>query len=132
MVGSHPTASVYALKTRHLTMDQAAFFKRWEAMIASEEWDLERFKTELWTMGPRERERKGRCFADVVLDGSFRPSSSPCGSHTGGGEGEGIHRSTAPFCAAEGECCADTTSAGGSRVFRVSLAAELTSTRATP
>ena len=93
-----PIASVYALKTGHLTMDQAAFFKRWEAMIALEERDLVRFKKELWTMGARERERKGRCFADMVLDGSFRSSSSSSGSHAGGGgEGEGIHRFTHRF-----------------------------------
>ena len=90
-----PIASVYALKTGHLTMDQAAFFKRWEAMIALEERDLVRFKKELWTMGARERERKGRCFADMVLDGSFRSLSSHAGG--GGGHGEGIHRFTHRF-----------------------------------
>ena len=35
----------------------------------------------------------GKCFADMMLDGSFRSSSASCGSYAGGGgEGEGIHR----------------------------------------
>lgn len=32
-----------------------------------------RFKKELWTMGAAEREAKGRCFSDMVIDASFRP-----------------------------------------------------------
>ena len=43
--------------------------------------------------GAREREQKGQCFVDMMLDGSFLSSSASCGSYTGGGgEGEGIHR----------------------------------------
>ena len=33
-----------------------------EVMIASEEGNLVKFKKELWTMGERERERKGNCW----------------------------------------------------------------------
>ena len=66
-------AMVYALKEGHLTVDQAAFFNKWEAMIALEK-------------------RKGKCFADMTLDGSFRSLSATCGSHAGGTrEGEGIY-----------------------------------------
>ena len=44
--------------------------------------------------GGREREQKGNlCFADMMLDGSFRSSSASCRSYAGGGgEEEGIHR----------------------------------------
>lgn len=34
-----------------------------------------RFKKELWTLRAAERERKGRCFADMILDITFDPSS---------------------------------------------------------
>ena len=39
-----------------------------------------------------ECEHKGKCFADMMLDGPFRSSSASCGSYAGGGgEGEGIY-----------------------------------------
>ncbi|OBZ77918.1 DNA replication ATP-dependent helicase/nuclease DNA2 [Grifola frondosa] len=73
-----PIADIYALKTSHLTPAQAAFFKKWEALIALEEQDLVRFKKELWTMDAQEREAKGRCFSNMTLDASYRaPDSSP-------------------------------------------------------
>ena len=34
-----------------------------------------RFKKELWTLRAEERERKGRCFAGMILDTTFDPSS---------------------------------------------------------
>lgn len=36
-----------------------------------EEQDIGRFRKELWTLGAKEREKRGRCFADMVLDLSF-------------------------------------------------------------
>lgn len=36
-----------------------------------EEKDIHRFKKELWTMGAKEREEKGRCFAGMILDETY-------------------------------------------------------------
>ncbi|OJT15542.1 DNA replication ATP-dependent helicase/nuclease DNA2 [Trametes pubescens] len=69
-------ADIYALKTGHLSPQQAAFFKKWEALISLEEKDLVRFRKELWTMSASEREERGRCFGGMVLDVSYRPSVS--------------------------------------------------------
>ncbi|TBU22348.1 Dna2-domain-containing protein [Dichomitus squalens] len=69
-------ADIYALKTGHLTSAQAAFFKKWEALISLEEKDLVRFRKELWTMSAPEREEKGRCFSDMVLDLFYTPPDS--------------------------------------------------------
>ena len=66
-----PIADTYALKTSHITPEQGAFFKKWEALISMEEQDLVRFKKELWTMGAQERERHGRCFSNMVLDRGY-------------------------------------------------------------
>lgn len=66
-------ADIYDLKTGHLTPSQAAFFKRWEALISLEEKDIIRFRKELWTMSADERENKGRCFSNMLLDISYRP-----------------------------------------------------------
>ncbi|KAH9837999.1 Dna2-domain-containing protein [Rhodofomes roseus] len=82
-----PIADIYALKTSHITPEQGAFFKKWEALISLEEQDLIRFKKELWTMGAQERERHGRCFSNMVLDRSYhwRPeaqTSSRIHGHT--------------------------------------------------
>ncbi|KAL6302085.1 Dna2-domain-containing protein [Sparassis latifolia] len=67
-----PIADIYALKTSHLTPTQAAFFKKWEALISLEEQDIVRLKKELWTMGAEEREGHGRCFSNMVLDTASR------------------------------------------------------------
>ena len=66
-------ADIYELKTGHLTSSQAAFFKNWEALISLEEKDIIRFRKELWTMSADEREAKGRCFSNMLLDASYRP-----------------------------------------------------------
>ncbi|KDQ55464.1 hypothetical protein JAAARDRAFT_133813 [Jaapia argillacea MUCL 33604] len=68
---SSPIANIYALKTGHLTPSQGEFFKKWEELISIEEQDAVRFKKELWTMGAKEREDRGRCFGDMVLDEGF-------------------------------------------------------------
>ena len=62
-------APIYDLKTGHLTSTQAQFFKDWERLLSLEEKDLVRFKRELWTLGAKEREGKGRCFGGMVLKG---------------------------------------------------------------
>ena len=66
-----PIATVYLLKTVHLTVDQAAFGNRGEAMIASKEMNTVKFKKELRMMGERERERNERCWMGRF--GSRRP-----------------------------------------------------------
>ncbi|KAI0763927.1 Dna2-domain-containing protein [Trametes elegans] len=87
-------ADIYALKTGHLTPTQTAFFKKWEALISLEEKDLVRFRKELWTMSAHEREEKGRCFGEMILDASYRPQLSA--KPTSQKEGK-IHRSTYRF-----------------------------------
>ncbi|KAI0368547.1 Dna2-domain-containing protein [Pilatotrama ljubarskyi] len=69
-------ADIYDLKTGHLTREQAAFFKQWEALISLEEKDLVRFRKELWTMSADEREEKGKCFGRMIIDASYRPQAS--------------------------------------------------------
>ncbi|KAL4079032.1 Dna2-domain-containing protein [Scleroderma citrinum] len=66
-----PIASIYSLKTSHLTPAQAEFFKQWESLITLEEHDAMRFKKELWTMSAQEREEKGRCFSSMVIDHGY-------------------------------------------------------------
>ncbi|KXN86785.1 DNA replication ATP-dependent helicase/nuclease DNA2 [Leucoagaricus sp. SymC.cos] len=72
---SSPIADTYDLKTSHLTSSQLDFFKKWERLISLEEKDIHRFKKELWTMGAKEREEKGRCFAGMVLDTAYDPTA---------------------------------------------------------
>jgi DNA replication ATP-dependent helicase Dna2 len=71
---SSPIADTYELKTSHLTSAQLDFFRKWERLISLEEKDIHRFKKELWTMGAKEREEKGRCFAGMVLDVTWDPN----------------------------------------------------------
>lgn len=68
---SSAIADAYELKTSHLKQSQLEFFKKWEHLISLEEKDIHRFKKELWTMGAKEREEKGRCFAGMVFDTTF-------------------------------------------------------------
>lgn len=70
-----PIADAYELKTSHLTPAHTSFFKNWENLLSLEEQDLGRFRKEIWTMGAKERELKGRCFASMTIDTSFRPAS---------------------------------------------------------
>ncbi|KAF5339801.1 hypothetical protein D9611_009204 [Ephemerocybe angulata] len=75
MLESPPTASnapeslvnTYDLKTGHLTPEQGLFFRKWETLLSLEERDLVRFRRELWTIGAEDREKKGRCFAGMVV-----------------------------------------------------------------
>ncbi|KAF8581905.1 Dna2-domain-containing protein [Ramaria rubella] len=62
-----PIASLYEKKTSHLTPAQCTFFKKWEALVSMEEQDVVRFRKELWTSTAEEREKKGRCFARMVV-----------------------------------------------------------------
>lgn len=64
---SSPIAELYTMKTGHLSPKHAAFFQRWERLVSLEEEDVVRFRRELWTMGSKEREDKGRCIGGLVL-----------------------------------------------------------------
>lgn len=101
-------ADMYALKTGHLTSSQAAFFRKWEALITMEEQDIVKFRKELWTMGAEEREERGKCFANMVLDSSYQydPTTLRVNSNR---EGK-IHQFTYRFVKADAE---DTSLLGG-------------------
>jgi DNA replication ATP-dependent helicase Dna2 len=94
-------APIYDLKTGHLTSTQTQFFKDWERLLALEEKDLVRFKRELWTLGAREREDRGRCFGGMVLKGVGGVSGTVMTERMGAGrewEKESkIHRYTYRF-----------------------------------
>jgi DNA replication ATP-dependent helicase Dna2 len=64
---SSEIAQIFDDKTGHLTQQQCEFFKRWESLISLEEQEMLRFRKELWTMGAEEREKSGRCFANMVM-----------------------------------------------------------------
>ncbi|KAI6784248.1 DNA replication ATP-dependent helicase/nuclease-like protein [Emericellopsis cladophorae] len=52
---------------KHLTPQHQAFFIKWENLLTIEEKDGQKTKRELWTMTSAEREKKSRCFADVII-----------------------------------------------------------------
>ena len=54
--------------TKHLKPLHQQFFRKWDDLISKEERDTIKLRRELWTMQSSERERLGRCFADVVID----------------------------------------------------------------
>ncbi|GEM10851.1 DNA replication helicase Dna2 [Rhodotorula toruloides] len=62
-----PLQLIYAEKTDHNTPAHAEFFKHWERLISLEEQELVRFKKEIWTLQAEERERLGRCFANMSI-----------------------------------------------------------------
>ncbi|KAK7689454.1 hypothetical protein QCA50_007246 [Cerrena zonata] len=101
-------ADMYALKTSHLTRSQAAFFRKWEALITMEEQDVVRFRKELWTMGAEEREERGKCFASMILDSGYHkdPNTLRVNSNR---EGK-IHQFSYRFIKADTE---DTSLLGG-------------------
>ncbi len=69
-----PIAELYDQKTGHLDEQDQEFFSRWENLISIEEQDIVRFRNQLWTMTAVEREKSGRCFADMVLlESSVKP-----------------------------------------------------------
>ena len=95
-------APIFDLKTGHLTPTQTQFFKDWERLLALEETDLVRFKRELWTLGAKEREDKGRCLGgmvlrDVVGEGSGTKVIGQLGAGEEWGTESKIHRYTYRF-----------------------------------
>ena len=53
--------------TKHLNTTHQSFFKKWNDLLTKEETEIMKFRRELWTMLSHERERLGRCFANVSL-----------------------------------------------------------------
>lgn len=53
---------------QHLTPQHQGFFIKWENLLTKEENDSRKAKRELWTMTSAEREKKSRCFGDVVIE----------------------------------------------------------------
>ena len=56
-----PIAELYNEKTGHLSDKDAAFFKKWDTLLTVEEQDIGRFRSQLWTMTAKDREKTGRC-----------------------------------------------------------------------
>lgn len=53
---------------QHLKPSHQEFFKKWDDLLTKEESEMMKFRRELWTMLSTEREKLGRCFANVVLE----------------------------------------------------------------
>ncbi|EFY91275.1 putative DNA helicase [Metarhizium acridum CQMa 102] len=53
---------------RHLTPTHQDFFVKWENLLTMEEKESQKTKRELWTMTSTEREKKSRCFSDVIIE----------------------------------------------------------------
>lgn len=52
----------------HLTPKHRDFFLKWEDLLTKEEMVGNKVRRELWTMLSAEREKLGRCFADVIIE----------------------------------------------------------------
>lgn len=53
---------------KHLTPTHREFFLKWEDLLTKEEKESQKLRRELWTMVSTEREKLGRCFANVVIE----------------------------------------------------------------
>lgn len=53
---------------KHLTPTHKAFFLKWEELLTKEERESQKLRRELWTMLSPEREKLGRCFANVIIE----------------------------------------------------------------
>jgi len=53
---------------RHLKPAHQEFFKKWDDLLTKEESEMMKFRRELWTMLSKDREKLGRCFANVILE----------------------------------------------------------------
>jgi DNA replication ATP-dependent helicase Dna2 len=52
---------------KHLTPTHKEFFLKWEDLLTKEEKESQKMRRELWTMISTEREKVGRCFANVII-----------------------------------------------------------------
>jgi len=57
---SDPIAELYREKTGRLSAKDSAFFEKWETLLTVEEQDIGRFRSHLWTMSAKQREKTGR------------------------------------------------------------------------
>ncbi|KAJ2978232.1 hypothetical protein NUW58_g7560 [Xylaria curta] len=64
---------------QHLTPTHREFFLKWEDLLTKEEKESQKLRRELWTMVSSEREKVGRCFANVIIEegSAFEESDSP-------------------------------------------------------
>jgi DNA replication ATP-dependent helicase Dna2 len=53
---------------KHLTPTHREFFLKWEDLLTKEEKESQKMRRELWTMVSTEREKLGRCFANVIIE----------------------------------------------------------------
>ncbi|KAL7925211.1 DNA replication factor Dna2 domain-containing protein [Trichoderma austrokoningii] len=53
---------------KHLTQEHQEFFIKWENLLTKEEKEGQKTKRELWTMTSSQREKKSRCFSDVIIE----------------------------------------------------------------
>lgn len=53
---------------KHLTPTHRNFFLKWEDLLTKEEKESQKLRRELWTMLSMEREKVGRCFANVIIE----------------------------------------------------------------
>ncbi|CAG9943887.1 unnamed protein product [Clonostachys rosea f. rosea IK726] len=53
---------------KHLSTRHQEFFIKWDNLITKEEKESQKMKRELWTMTSAEREKKSRCFSDVIIE----------------------------------------------------------------
>ncbi|KAK3078639.1 hypothetical protein LTS18_007002, partial [Coniosporium uncinatum] len=53
---------------KHLKPSHQAFFKNWDRLLTKEEFEMMKFRRELWTMLSTEREKLGRCFSNVIIE----------------------------------------------------------------
>ena len=67
---------------KYLTPVHKEFFLKWDDLLTKEEREAMKFKRELWTMLSSEREKLGRCFANVVIE----PGSAYEEVNTSGGK----------------------------------------------
>lgn len=51
---------LYLDKAAHITDDHAAFFRKWDDLLTVEEQDMNRFRSQLWTMTAAKRQKSGR------------------------------------------------------------------------
>ncbi|WVQ74886.1 hypothetical protein IAR50_004493 [Cryptococcus sp. DSM 104548] len=62
-----PIAEQYSDMTSHMTNKHAEFYKKWDTLLTVEEQDTIRFRSHLWTMTAKRREKNGRCFSDMII-----------------------------------------------------------------
>ncbi|KAK3953683.1 DNA replication factor Dna2-domain-containing protein [Pseudoneurospora amorphoporcata] len=53
---------------QHLNPLHKEFFLKWEELLTKEEKESQKLRRELWTMVSTEREKVGRCFANVIIE----------------------------------------------------------------